>query len=104
MAATAVMALLLLFFPVKVTYGAGSLRCGSFVQSYAGRSMAGCAESARSNLRIALPILAVMALVTVVATLWKPRRAELRVAVAVLLYAAAAVAVLFTLMVFAMAP
>ena len=100
----ALLALLLFFLPVKVTYGAGSLRCRAFVPSYLGRSMPGCAESAASNLRIALPILLVIALGTVGATLWEPRRPGIRIAVAVLLYTAATLALLFVLMVYAMAP
>lgn len=103
-AASTLLALLLLFFPVKISHGAGSLRCGSFVRSVLGPSMSGCAESAASNLRVALFALAVIAVTTVAATLWEPRRPNLRMTVAALLYTAAVLVLLFVLKVYAMAP
>ncbi|HEV2125573.1 MAG TPA: hypothetical protein VGW38_22705, partial [Chloroflexota bacterium] len=103
-AAAALLALLLLSFPVRITNGAGSLRCDALVPSLLGQSMSGCAESAAWNLRIALITFAGIAVTTVAVTSWEPRTPKLRIAVAALLYTAAGVALLFVLMVYALAP
>ncbi len=98
------LALLLVLFPVRITEGAGSLRCGSFFGSLFGESMPGCAEAAALNLRVALFALVGVSLAAVAAALWEPRSPTVRKWVAVLLYTAAAIVLLFVLMAYAMAP
>ncbi len=102
--AVALLVLLLAFFPVKITEGAGSLRCRSFLSSLRGQSMNGCAEAAALNLRIALYALAAITVATGGAALRQPRRPSVRTAVAILLYTGAVVVLLFVLTAYAMAP
>lgn len=102
--AVALLVLLLVLFPVNMTEGAGSLRCRSFFPSLREQSMAGCAEAAAFNLRIALQALVAITVATVGAALWEPRRPPVRKAVAVLLYTGSVIVLLFVLTVYAMAP
>lgn len=104
LATAALLVMLLLLFPVKATYGAGSLRCGFFLPTLRGQSMPGCADSAASNLRVALGALAAVSVATFAVTLWEPRRLLARRAMAALLYTGATVLLLFALLVYAMAP
>jgi hypothetical protein len=104
LATAALLALLLVLFPVKITEGAGSLRCESFFRSLLGQSMSGCAEAGAWNLQIALYTLVAIPVATLAAALWEPRTPLVRKAVAVLLRTVAAIVLLFVLTVYAMAP